>query len=81
MLPCPYCQCPEVYVAPVEDGMCCVACPRCGMSGPISVDGDEDEAVRGWEILCRKMCRNCRQVYIQRLIELRKQLCGSNGTG
>ena len=81
MLPCPYCQCPEVYVAPVEDGMCCVACPRCGMSGPISVDGDEDEAARGWEILCRKMCRNCRQVYIQRIITLRKQLCGSNGTG
>lgn len=74
LAPCPYCQCPEVYVAQVEDGMCCVACPRCSMGGPVSVDGDEEEAVQAWNSLCRKLCRNCRQVYIQRIKDLRRRL-------
>lgn len=56
---CPYCGCTEVYLANVEDGMCCVACPNCSMSGPVSVDGVEEEAWAGWDILCRKMCRKC----------------------
>ena len=72
--PCPYCKCPEVYVAQVEDGMCCVACPRCSMGGPVSVDGDEEEASIAWNALCRKLCRNCRQVYIRRIIELKHRL-------
>lgn len=74
--PCPYCGCSEIYVAQVEDGMCCCACPRCSMGGPVSVDGDESEAVRGWEILCSRMCTHCRRVYIKRLVELRKKLDG-----
>ena len=44
------------------------------MAGPVSVDGDEAEAVRGWQILCSRMCNKCRRVYIKRLVELRKKL-------
>jgi len=29
------------------------------MSGPESVDGDDEEAARGGEILCGRMCRHC----------------------
>ena len=81
MHPCPYCQCDKVYVAEVEDGMLTVACPRCSMSGPVSVDGDESEAVRGWEILCSRMCNKCRRVYIRRILELRKRLDARGASG
>ena len=74
MSPCPYCHCDQVYLAEVEDGMCCVACPRCGMSGPISVDGDEAEAVRGWEILCSRMCSHCRTNLIKHFTQRIKEL-------
>jgi len=73
--PCPYCRCDQVYLAEVEDGMLTVACPRCSMSGPVSVDGDPEEARRGWGSLCSRMCNHCRRVYIKRIIELRRALC------
>lgn len=69
--PCPYCGCAEVYVADTSEGGKTVACPSCGMAGPESVDGDEEEAVQAWNSLCRKLCRNCRQVYIRRILELK----------
>ena len=72
--PCPYCECPLVAVERNGDGGAVVACGNCGMTGPESVDGSEDEAIRGWELLCRKMCRNCRQLYIRRIIELKRRL-------
>jgi hypothetical protein len=81
MHPCPYCNCDKVYVAEVEDGMLTVACPRCSMSGPVSCDGDEVEAVRGWEILCSRMCNHCRRVYIKRLVEMRRQLDARGESG
>ena len=48
---CPYCGCPDVYLADTDGGGRTVACPSCGMSGPESVDGDDEEAARGpcWE--------------------------------
>lgn len=75
MLPnCPFCQCDQVSVERTVEGGAVVACSRCGMSGPESVDGDEAEAVRGWQILCSRMCNKCRRVYIRRILELRKKL-------
>ena len=56
---CPYCGCPGVYLADTDGGRRTVARPAFGMSGPESVDGDDTEAKRGWETLCRKMCRHC----------------------
>ena len=81
MSPCPYCSCRAVTVEETAEGGRVVACPNCGMSGPESLDGDPEEAVRGWELLCRKMCRNCRQVYIQRIVKLRKSLGSSEDSG
>ena len=78
---CPYCSCPLVSVERNEEGGAVVACGSCGMTGPESVDGSEDEAIRGWEALCRRMCRNCRQVYIERIRELRRQLERPQGEG
>jgi len=74
---CPYCGCCAVTVEETAEGGKVVACPNCGMSGPESVDGDAEEAVMAWETLCRKMCRNCRQAYIRRLVELRRRLAAS----
>ena len=74
VLPCPYCGCPLASVERTVEGGAVVACSSCGMSGPESVDGDEEEAVTAWNSLCRKLCRNCRQVYIKRIIELRRRL-------
>ena len=71
---CPYCGCCAVTVEETAEGGRVVACPSCGMTGPESVDGDPEEAVMGWEALCRKMCRNCRLVYIQRIKDLRRRL-------
>jgi hypothetical protein len=48
------------------------------MSGPVSVDGDPEEARRGWEILCARMCSHCRKNLIkhftQRIKELKAEL-------
>lgn len=66
---CPYCGCGLVYLADTDGGGRTVACPACGMSGPESVDGDDTEAAKGWETLCRKMCRHCN---VNLLKELRK---------
>jgi hypothetical protein len=44
------------------------------MTGPESVDGDEGEAIRGWEILCRKMCTKCRVRLLERIAELKAEL-------
>ncbi len=57
--PCPYCGCPNVYLAKTFGAGYTVACPECGMSGPESKDGVKEEAWAGWDILCRKMCRKC----------------------
>lgn len=61
------------------EGGTVVACPSCGMSGPESVDGDEDEAVRGWEILCSKLCTHCRRIYVKRIIDLKKRIAYMEG--
>ena len=74
MHPCPYCGCASPYVAELAEGGKAVACPSCGTSGPESVDGDEAEAVRGWEILCGKLCTHCRLIYIKRIIDLKKRI-------
>ena len=75
---CPYCACCEVYIAETVEGGKAVVCPSCGMSGPESVDGDEQEAVRGWEILCSRMCSHCRKNLIKhfttRIRELKARL-------
>ena len=58
--------------------MLTVACPSCSMSGPVSVDGDAEEAMRGWEILCSRMCSHCRKNLIvhftRRIAELKARL-------
>lgn len=72
--PCPYCSCPLVSVESNEEGGAVVACGNCGMTGPESVDGDEGEAIRGWEMLCRKMCRNCRVRLLERIAGLKAEL-------
>ena len=72
--PCPYCACPLVSVERTGEGGAVVACGNCGMTGPESVDGDEEEAVRGWEVLCRRLCRNCRVHLLRRIRELKAEL-------
>ena len=72
--PCPSCGCCEPYIAEVDDGMLCVACPRCGMSSAISVDGDPDEAVAAWMHLHRKICTGCRKWLIARYTTRVKEL-------
>ena len=74
---CPYCGCHAVEVVENAEGGKIVACPGCGMSGPESVDGDEAEALRGWQVLCGRMCSHCRTVYIKRIIDLRRRLAAS----
>jgi len=58
----------------VEDGMLAVGCPRCGMSGPVSVDGDPDEARAGWIHLCGRACTGCRKGLIKRYTERVQEL-------
>lgn len=70
----PYCSCPLVSVERTEEGGAVVACGNCGMTGPESVDGDEDEAIRGWELLCRKMCTKCRVRLLERIGELKAEM-------
>ena len=74
MSPCPFCHCDQVYLAEVEDGMLTVACPSCSMSGPVSVDGVPEEAKRGWEILCSRMCSHCRKNLIRHFTERIREL-------
>ena len=78
---CPYCYCDQVSVERTVEGGAVVACGFCGMTGPESVDGDESEAVRGWEILCSRMCNKCRRVYIKRILNLRRKLDGMPASG
>jgi len=77
--PCPYCSCPMAAVERTVEGGAVVACGNCGMTGPESVDGDEAEAVRGWEILCGKLCTHCRRVYIKRIVDLKKRISYMEG--
>ena len=79
MSPCPYCSCPMVSVERTAEGGAVVACGSCGMSGPESVDGDEAEAVKGWEVLCGKLCTHCRRVYIKRIFDLKKRIAYMEG--
>ena len=43
------------------------------MSGPESVDGDDEEAARGWEILCGRMCRHCNRNLVKIVKELKNE--------
>ena len=85
MSPCPYCKNKDVSVEKTigENNRvgCVVCCSVCGMSGPESKAGNPVEAVRGWEILCSRMCNHCRRVYIQRLVELRRRLDARGASG
>ena len=78
MSPCPCCACPDVYLAQTEGGGLTVACPRCGMSGPESVDGDAKEAKNGWEYLHGKMCRRCSRHLLRRIRELKNEIAKLN---
>lgn len=71
---CPYCGCPDVYLADTDGGGRTVACPACGMSGPESVDGDDEEAARGWSILCGRMCRHCSRQLLKKIKELKAEI-------
>ena len=71
---CPYCGCPGVYLVDTDGGGRTVACPACGMSGPESVDGDDTEAERGWEILCGRMCRRCSKHLLKKIKELKAEI-------
>ncbi len=69
---CPYCNSSSLYIDECSTcgrNGCCVACSDCGMSGPVSFEGEE-LAVRGWEVLCSKMCRHC----VVRLVDNNKKL-------
>ena len=72
--PCPYCGCPDVYLADTDGGGRTVACPACGMSGPESVDGDDEEAKNGWEYLHGKICRRCSRHLLKRIKELKAEI-------
>ena len=74
MSPCPCCACPDVYLAQTDGGGITVACPRCGMSGPESVDGDAKEAKNGWEYLPGKMCRHCNRQLLKKIKELKAEI-------
>ena len=61
-------------MADTAEGGKAVACPRCGMAGPESVDGDAKEAKNGWEFLHGKMCRKCSRHLLRRIRELKAEL-------
>ena len=76
--PCPYCNYKHVSVEETigennRKGYV-VCCSNCGMCGPESKEHNEEDAIRAWNYLCGKICRNCRQVYIKRIVELKQQL-------
>ena len=60
-----------------------VACPCCGMSGPEAPYAGV--AVRRWNVLCSKMCRNCRYHLLMVVKDLRRKLdgleSGNDGVG
>ena len=48
------------------------ACPCCGMAGPEAPYATV--AVRRWNVLCSKMCRNCKYHLLMVVKDLRRQL-------
>lgn len=72
MHPCPYCGSDEVSVEETEIGGYVAACPCCGMAGPEAPYATV--AVRRWNVLCSKMCRNCKYHLLMVVKDLRRKL-------
>ena len=72
--PCPYCGSQEVSVEETDIGGYVVACPCCGMCGPEAPY--RGVAVRRWQVLCSKMCRNCKYHLLMVVKDLRRKLDG-----
>lgn len=72
MHPCPYCGSDEVSVEETDIGGYVVACPCCGMCGPEAPY--RGIAVRRWQALCSKMCRNCKYHLLMVVKDLRRKL-------
>ena len=70
--PCPYCGSQEVSVEETDIGGYVVACPCCGMCGPEAPY--RGVAVRRWQVLCSKMCRNCKYHLLMVVKDLRRKL-------
>lgn len=70
--PCPYCGGAGVAVEETDIGGYVVACPCCGMCGPEAPY--RGVAVRRWQVLCSKMCRNCNVHLVQVNKDLRRRL-------
>ena len=70
--PCPYCGSQEVSVEETDIGGYVVACPCCGMCGPEAPY--RGVAVRRWQVLCLKMCRNCKYHLLMVVKDLRRKL-------
>ena len=60
---CIYCGSDAVAVEETDIGGYVVACGCCGLSGPEAPFAGE--AVRGWDILCGRMCSHCRKGLIK----------------
>ena len=69
--PCPYCG-KDVTVEETDIGGYVVACPCCGMCGPEAPY--RGVAVRRWQVLCSKMCRNCKYHLLMVVKDLRRKL-------
>ena len=70
--PCPYCGGASVAVEETDIGGYVVACPCCGMCGPEAPY--RGVAVRRWQVLCSKMCRNCKYHLLMVVKDLRRKL-------
>lgn len=70
--PCPYCNGTDVAVEETDIGGYVVACPCCGMCGPEAPY--RGVAVRRWQVLCSKMCRNCKYHLLMVVKDLRRRL-------
>lgn len=70
--PCPYCGGADVAVEETDIGGYVVACPCCGMCGPEAPY--RGVAVRRWQVLCSKMCRNCKYHLLMVVKDLRRKL-------
>lgn len=70
--PCPYCGGTGVAVEETDIGGYVVACPCCGMCGPEAPY--RGVAVRRWQVLCSKMCRNCKYHLLMVVKDLRRKL-------